>query len=323
MKRALTGIKTTGSIHIANYLGAIKPAIELQEEYECLYFLADLHSFTTVRNPEELKRDTLDQVAIWIASGLNHKKNLLYRQSDVSHVTELAWYLACHTGVGFMEKAHAYKDACAKNKDVNVGLFYYPILMAADILLFDADVVPVGKDQKQHVEMARDMAGSINAIYGEGILKLPEVKIKEDVMTIPGLDGQKMSKSYNNTIELMLPEKKLRKKIMSLTTDSTGLEEAKSMKDTTFGNFYNLFGTKDQFNDLEKRLNAGGLGWGHAKEELFEIINIQITPLREKYEEIRKDEAFLKEVLANGKNRALEISNKTLNRVRTALGVQI
>ena len=321
MKRALTGIRPSGSVHIGNYLGMIKPALDLQKDYQCLYFLADLHAFTTVRDPLALKKDTLDQVAVWIALGLDYKKNILYRQSDIAEVTELAWYLACHTGMGFVEKAHAYKDAAAKNKEVNVGVFYYPILMAADILMYDADIVPVGKDQKQHVEMARDMAGSINATYGEGILKLPEVLIKEEVMTIPGLDGQKMSKSYNNILELMIPEKQLRKKIMTLTTDSTPLEEPKSMKNTLLGQYFNLFATNEGFNELEKKLKAGNYGWGNAKQDLFEVINNHIKPFRTKYDEIREDEKFLKSVLLEGQEKAKAISTPILNRVRTALGV--
>ncbi len=322
MKRALTGIRTSGDIHIGNYLGAIKPALKLQNDYQCLYFLADLHSLTSQKDALLLQKSIYDQVALWIALGLDYKKHLLYRQSDLPNV-ELSWYLSCVTGVGFLEKAHAYKDSRAKNKDVNVGVFYYPILMAADILLYSPDVVPVGKDQKQHVEMARDIAGSFNATYGAGevILKQPEVMIAEEVMLIPGLDGQKMSKSYNNTIELMLPEKQLRKKIMSLTTDSTPLEDPKVLSGSVLGNLFKLFASQAQFNDLEKRLVAGGLGWGNAKEELFQAINQEISTARTKYEAIRADQKFLEDVLLEGKNKAWEIADPILRKVREAIGI--
>lgn len=321
MKRALTGIRTSGEIHIGNYLGAIKPAIELQKDYECVFFLADLHSLTTMRDPDELRKNVLDQVATWVACGFDYKKNVLFRQSDLPSI-ELSWYLACSTGVGFLEKAHAYKDAATKNNDVNVGVFYYPVLMAADILLYDADIVPVGKDQKQHVEMTRDMAGSVNAIYGENTLKLPAVSIREEVMTVPGLDGQKMSKSYNNTIPLMLPEKPLRKKVMSIITDSTALEDSKTMDNSIFGEFFKLFSSKEEYDDLEKRLNAGGIGWGHAKEELFQAINKEVLPLREHYDEIRPDEKLLFKILEEGREKAEAIANPVIERVRKALGIR-
>ncbi len=322
MKRALTGITTSGEIHIGNYLGAIKPALKLQNDYQCLYFLADLHSLTKQKDPVKQQESIYHQVALWIAVGLDYKKHLLYRQSDLPNV-ELSWYLSCVTGIGLLEKGHAYKDARAKNNEVNVGVFYYPILMAADILLYAPDVVPVGKDQKQHVEMARNIAGSFNAIYGAGevILKQPEVMIAEDVMLIPGLDGQKMSKSYNNTIELMLPEKQLRKKIMSLTTDSTPLEEPKVLAGSLLGNLYKLFATNSEFADLEKRLAAGGLGWGNAKEDLFQAINREVYDSRLKYEEIRGDQKFLDEVLAEGKVKAEAIANPILRKVREAIGI--
>lgn len=319
-KRALTGIRPSGAIHIGNYLGMIKPALELQEDYQCLYFLADQHSLTTMRDPAELRSNILDQAATWIAVGLDYQKNIIYKQSDMPN-TELAWYLACHTGVGFLEKAHAYKDAKAKNKELNSGIMFYPILMAADILLYDTDLVPVGKDQKQHVEMARDMAGTINSLYGANTLKLPESKIKADVMTIPGLDGQKMSKSYNNTIPLMLPEKQLRKKVMSLITDSSDLEAKKSLENTALGGLFKLFADDDEYQDLEARLNAGGLGWGHAKDELFEAINREISPYRERYQELRADETFLNKVLADGAERAQEIVSPIMARVRKAIGL--
>ena len=319
-KRSLTGIRPTGDIHLGNYLGTIKPALENQNEFECLYFIADLHSLTTRKNPVALRQSSLDVAATWMALGLDVNKHIMYLQSEVPYVTEFAWYLGSCTGYGLLEKAHSFKDAKANNKEVNFATFAYPVLMAADILMYDADIVPVGKDQKQHVEMCRDMAGSVNAIYGENLLKLPEVSIRESVMTIPGLDGRKMSKSYNNTIPIFAAPKQLRKKIMSLTTDSTALEEPKSMKENTLGDLYKLFGTQDEYNDLEKRLNAGGLGWGHAKDELFQVIDRDLSDARERYNELRKDEEKLRKILTLGAEKANAIALPILNKVRSSMG---
>lgn len=320
-KRALTGIRATGELHIGNYLGAIREALRLQDEYECLYFIADLHSLTTNKDPEALKRQSLDIAASWIALGLDTSQHLLYRQSDLPQVTELAWYLSCVTGVGYLQKAHSYKDAVAKDKEVNHGVFAYPVLMAADILLYEPDVVPVGKDQKQHVEMARNMAGSLHAVYGEGLLKYPEPLINDEVMIIPGLDGRKMSKSYDNVIPLFAPTKALRKKVMSLVTDSTPLEDPKALDGTTVGELFKHFATSDEYEDLKKRLSEGGLGWGHAKDELYQAIERTLEVPRKEYEVIRGDETALHSILCSGKEKALAISTPILQRVRSALGL--
>jgi tryptophanyl-tRNA synthetase len=320
-KRSLTGLKPTGNLHLGNYLGALKPALELSKSYDCIYFIADLHSLTQNRDAEALASQTLDQVATWLAIGLDTDKHTLFRQSDVPSVTELTWYLSCVTGHGLLEKAHAFKDAAAKGLEVNMGTFCYPVLMAADILLYDTDIVPVGKDQKQHVEMARDMAGSLNANYGE-LLKLPEPLIQEEVMTIPGLDGRKMSKSYGNEVPLFCDEKSLRKKLMSLKTDSTGLEEPKTLAGSTVGELFNLFATQAQYDDLAARLNKGGMGWGHAKEELFVAINEHVKEMRERYNEYRKDESFLRKELAKGAEKAQAVASKTIDRVRHAVGLR-
>ena len=321
-KRSLTGIRTTGEVHLGNFLGMIKPAIELQDRYNCIYFLADLHSLTSNREPDSFLPNTLEITAIWIACGLDTKKHILFRQSDLPQVTELAWYLSCVTGLGLIEKSHAYKDAVQNGREVNMGLFNYPILMAADILLYDADIVPVGKDQKQHVEMARDMAGSLNSIYGEKTLHLPDPLIREEVMVIPGLDGRKMSKSYNNSIPLFAPEKILRKKILSIVTDSTPLEEPKKLEGTLIGQLFQLFANNSEYLDLEGRLAAGGMGWGHAKEELFLIINRELSEKRKTYEELVKDTNLLTAVLKDGANRAATIAEKVLERVRFAVGIR-
>jgi len=320
-KRSLTGLKPTGNLHLGNYLGALKPALELSRNYDCIYFIADLHSLTQNRDAEALASQTLDQVATWLALGLDTDKHTLFRQSDVPSVTELTWYLSCVTGHGLLEKAHAFKDATAKGQEVNMGTFSYPVLMAADILLYDTDIVPVGKDQKQHVEMARDMAGSLNATYGE-LLKLPEPLIQEEVMTIPGLDGRKMSKSYGNEVPLFCDEKSLRKKLMSLKTDSTGLEEPKDLAGTTVGELFALFATTTQYEDLAARLAKGGMGWGHAKEELFVAINEHVKEMRDRYNEYRKDEPLLRKELAKGAEKAQSVASQTIARVRYAVGLR-
>lgn len=320
-KRSLTGLKPTGNLHLGNYLGALRPALELSKTYDCVYFIADLHSLTQNRDADALASQTLDQVATWLAMGLDTDKHILFRQSDVPSVTELTWYLSCVTGHGLLEKAHAFKDAQAKGSEVNMGTFCYPVLMAADILLYDTDVVPVGKDQKQHVEMARDMAGSLNAAYGD-LLKLPEPVIQEEVMLIPGLDGRKMSKSYNNEIPLFCDEKSLRKKLMSLKTDSTGVEDPKTLDGSTIGDLFKLFGTTDQYNDLAARLAKGGMGWGHAKEELFVAINNHIKEIRDRYNAFRQDEPLLHNELAKGAEKAQAIASRTIKRVRHALGLR-
>ena len=321
-KRSLTGIQPSGNIHIGNYLGSIKPAIAVQDQCECLYFIADLHALTSRKDPALLKASTLDLVATWIALGFDYKKHLLYRQSDIPEVAEFAWYLSCCTGMGLLEKGHAYKDAIANGKDATHGLFAYPVLMAADILMYDVDFVPVGKDQKQHVEMARDIAGSFNAAYRADVLRLPQPVIREEVMTVPGLDGRKMSKSYGNEIALFLPEKDLRKKFLSLQTDSIPLEEPKALRGTILGDLYALFSTPAEYADLEKRLAQGGLGWGHAKEELFALVNKEIQPARERFQELRSDQAALEEILLEGAARARPIGFSTLNRVREVIGLR-
>ncbi len=321
LKRSLTGIRATGDIHLGNYLGAIKPALQRQAEYQCLYFIADLHSLTTNKEASLLREKSLDLAAAWIASGLDLKNNILYRQSDVSIVTEFAWYLSSVTGMGLLEKAHAYKDAAANAKELNHAVFAYPVLMAADILMYDVDVVPVGKDQKQHVEMARDMAGSFNAIYGENIIKLPTPVIDEQVMTIPGLDGRKMSKSYNNVIPLFCEEAQLKKLVMSIKTDSTGLEDPKDLSSSLIGELLIHFTDNKNYDDYKAKMQKGGVGWGHVKQELFEAINSNIKDKRNEYFKIRKDEVFLQKALKDGSARAFEIAAPILKRIRESVGL--
>ena len=319
-QRILTGLRVSGSLHLGNYLGAIRPALGRQEGNECLLFIADLHTLTTTKDPKVIRDASYDLVATWLALGLDVKKHMMYRQSDLPIVTEFAWYLSCVTGMGLLEKGHAYKDAVANGKDVNHGVFAYPVLMAADILMYDADIVPVGKDQKQHVEMARDIAGSFNAVYGEGIIRVPEPSVDERVMTIPGLDGRKMSKSYGNVIPLFSSAADLRKKVLSIKTDSSSLEDSKTITDTLVGNLYSLFGDTARYNDLEERMKRGGMGWGHAKDELFQVIDSHLAPHRQKYDELRQDETYLNSVLKDGAARARAIAGPILTRVRNAVG---
>ncbi|MFO0417759.1 MAG: tryptophan--tRNA ligase [Pseudomonadota bacterium] len=320
-KRALTGLRATGNLHLGNYLGAIKPAIDFSHTNQGIYFIADMHALTSHREPGTLHSHTLDHLATWMALGLDLSENVIFRQSDRPETAELAWYLSCVTNMGLLEKGHAYKDKLASGESVNHGVFSYPVLMAADILLYEPDLVPVGKDQSQHVEMARDIAGSFNATFGE-TFKLPELVVREDVMTIPGLDGRKMSKSYNNEIPLFADEKQLRKLIMSIKTDSTGLEEPKQLSGTLVGDLFKLFSTSANYTDLEARLARGGMGWGHAKDELFQVINSYITEPRARYREIRGDEATLLKTLADGAERAKSIATPVLKRVRHAIGIR-
>lgn len=321
-KRSLSGIKPTGDLNIAHYLAMIRPAIELQESYDCIYFVADLHAITTNKDAALMHQYTMDIVAAFMACGLDVKKHIFFRQSDVACVAEYAWYLTCFTPISMLEQAHAYKDAQSRGTEINHGFFAYPVLMAADILMYNVDVVPVGKDQKQHVEIARDIAGSVNTQFGKEIIKRPQPLIREEVATIPGLDGRKMSKSYNNGIPLFCDEKTLKQKIMSIKTDSTALEAPKVLEGTLVAQLFKLFGTEAHYRDLETRLSKGGIGWGHAKEELFQIIDAHIKPLRERYTELRKDERGLIDVLSDGAERAYQIARPELNKLRECLGFQ-
>jgi len=319
-KRSLSGIQPSGSVHIGNYLGMIKPALELQKDFECIYFIVDFHALTSEHSGKKIHEYTLDLVATWLSLGLDVTKHIFYRQSDVPFVAEYTWYLSCFTGMGLLEKCHAYKDKIAQGITPSHALFAYPVLMAADILMYEPDIVPVGKDQKQHVEVARDIAGSLNANFGEGFVKVPTPVINEEVMLIPGLDGRKMSKSYNNTIPLFADEKTLEKLVMSIKTDSTALEEPKDLNGSLVGQLFALFGTPAQYNDLKERMLRGGMGWGHAKKELFQVINDQLSKPRSEYLKLRSDEKHLLNVLDAGADRAKEIALVQLNKLRTTFG---
>jgi tryptophanyl-tRNA synthetase len=321
MARYLTGIQSTGKPHLGNILGAIEPAINFSKNqaHEAFYFIADLHSLTTVRNAELLRQNTYSVAAAWLAFGFDTERNLLYRQSDVTEVCELTWYLSCMAPYPMMANAHSFKDKSSRLADVNVGLFTYPVLMAADILLYSAEFVPVGKDQLQHLEIARDIAGTFNHLYGETLV-VPEPSIDEKVMIVPGTNGEKMSKSYGNIIDIFLPEKELRKAVMSIVTDSKALEDPKDPDtDTTF-KIYSLVASADEIAAMRERYLAGNFGYGHAKQALYEVLLTRFEKPRERYNYYLENLPELDAVLKNGAERARAIGRETLDKVRAKVG---
>jgi len=326
---SLTGIKPTGDLHIGNYFGAIKPALELAKTYDARYFIADYHALNTMKNPAELN-STIRQVAAgWLAAGLDPEKVIFYRQSSIPEVFELTTMLMAFTSKGLMNRAHAYKAAVQENNEkdndpdagINMGLFTYPVLMAADIILFDSDVVPVGKDQVQHIEMAQDIAQSVNANYGKQVLKIPRAGVQEDFAVVAGLDGRKMSKSYGNVIPLFAPEKTLRKTIMQVVTNSQAVEEPKDPDSSQIFSLYKLFADTDEQAALAARYRAGGMGWGEAKEELFRVANRELAPIRERYDAIMADIPALDKILEQGAAKARPIAAATVKRFRKAAGI--
>lgn len=322
-KRSLSGIKPTGEPHLGNYLGMIQPAIELQEEYDACYFVADYHALTSVKDPVKLRDSVYHLTAYFLAFGLEPERAAFFRQSDIPEVTELTWMLSCVTHMGLLERAHAYKAAIdrGEEKEINHGVFSYPVLMASDILIYDSDVVPVGADQIQHVEMTRDMAQKFNAAFGGEFLRLPEHRVREEVATVIGIDGRKMSKSYGNVIEPLLPAKKLRKQIMKIETDSAGLEDPKDPEKCTVVSLYRLFATKEEVSEMEEKYRAGGYGYGHSKQDLYEKLDEYFEPYRVKYEEVRQDRDLLEGVLEQGAARVRPIVEEVMERVRSATGL--
>ena len=329
-KIALTGIKPTGNPHIGNYFGAIKPALQLSAQYETRYFIADYHALNQTKDPAVLREQIYEIAAAWLACGLDPERNLIYKQSAVPQTFELNTILLAFTPKGLMNRAHAYKAMVQSNKElnkdpddgVNMGLFTYPVLMSADILLFDADVVPVGSDQQQHLEMATDIAEVINRNYNKVVLKVPQALIHKDTGIIVGLDGRKMSKSYNNTIPMFLPEKKLRKLIMKIVTNSQTIEEPKDPDTCNVYALYKLFADQQQQEDMKKRFRAGGLGWGHAKQALFEIINETISTFRDEYNRLMADKGYIDEILEKGSAKARELAEQKLILLRKEVGVK-
>jgi len=321
MARILTGIQSTGRPHLGNLLGAIIPAIELskKEQDQSLFFIADLHSLTQIKDPELRMANTNATAAAWIACGMDTDQQILYRQSRIPQVCELTWYLNCFTPYPMLANAHSFKDKSDRLSDVNAGLFTYPVLMAADIVLYDADIVPVGKDQKQHLEMTRDIAGSFNSQYGETLV-LPEARIDESVMTIPGTDGQKMSKSYNNTIDIFMAEKPLKKNVMSIITDSTPLEEPKNPDTCNVFALYQLLASPEQTQKMRGNYEGGNYGYGHAKKALLELILDRFSNERKTFSQLMEDPAEINRLLEQGEHKAASIADEVLSRVRERLG---
>jgi len=321
MKRILSGIKPTGHPHIGNYFGMMRPAIEWQDRGEAFYFIADYHALTTVFDPVKLREYVRGVALDFMACGLDPAKAVLFRQSDVPAHTELAWLLTCQAPMPMLENAHAYKDHLAKEKTPSHGVFAYPVLMAADILIYDSDIVPVGKDQKQHVEITRDLASKMNTLYGP-IFKMPEPSIIPSVETIPGLDGQKMSKSYDNTIELFPEEKALRKKIMGIVTDSTPVEAPKDPGTSSIVALYRLFASEGDVQTMEADFRAGGVGYGEFKKRLFGAIWDYFAPMRTRRAELAADPQYVDRVLADGAERAAATAGPVMERVRRAVGLR-
>ena len=321
MARVLTGVQSTGTPHLGNLLGAILPAIKMGEDAnnETFLFIADLHSLTQIKNPKELRENTYSTAAAWLACGLNVEKTVFYRQSDVPEVAELTWYLSCFFPYQRLTLAHSFKDKADRLEDVNAGLFTYPMLMAADILLYDAELVPVGKDQMQHLEMTRDVASRFNHQMGETLI-LPEVIVQKDTMLIPGTDGEKMSKSKGNLIDIFLEDKKLRKQIMSIETDSTPLEEPKNTTTCNAFALYKLLATEEQTAKMKSNYEDGNYGYGHAKQELFELICEKFSKEREQYNYYMSNLNELDEQLKIGANKARLVAQDVLKRVREKLG---
>jgi tryptophanyl-tRNA synthetase len=321
MSRILTGIQSTGTPHLGNILGAIIPALKLanEAENESFLFIADMHSLTQIKDSAQLKENTYATAATWLAFGLDTNKTIFYRQSDVPQVSELMWYLLCNYPFNRLSLAHSFKDKADRMDDVNGGLFTYPILMAADILLYDAAIVPVGKDQKQHLEMTRDVANRFNLKYGETFI-LPEEKIEEETMLVPGTDGEKMSKSRGNYIDVLLPEKALRTQIMSIVSDSTPLEEPKDpSKCATFA-LYKLIANESETDQMRKNYLAGNYGYGHAKQALFELILTKFAEPREKFSALMADKSQIDTALKIGAEKAKLVAEEVLKRVRTKVG---
>lgn len=321
MTRSLTGIQPSGTVHVGNYLGAMRPALELVHKYDSsLYFIADYHALTSVQDQKTLHTYVYDIAAAWLALGLDPERTLLYRQSAVLEVFELTWIFSCLVATGQLERGHAYKDALAKGGSPNAGIFNYPLLMAADIILYDTNVVPVGRDQKQHLEIARDVAVRFNHLFGEGVLVVPESVIQDDVL-VPGVDGQKMSKSHGNVIPLFGTQKELKKAVMGIVTGSEPLEAPKEPVGTTVFTLYRQVAGEAKADALAAKLRAGNYGWGHAKLELVDALEEALSPMRERYQTLRSDQTRLDQILADGAERARRIARSTMERVRDAIGI--
>ncbi|TCP28092.1 tryptophanyl-tRNA synthetase [Tenacibaculum skagerrakense] len=321
MSRILTGVQSTGTPHLGNLLGAILPAIEManQPENESFLFIADMHSLTQIKDGNQLRENTYSTAATWLACGIDVNKTVFYRQSDIPEVTELTWYLNCFYPYQRLTLAHSFKDKADRLEDVNTGLFTYPMLMAADILLYDAEIVPVGKDQLQHLEMTRDVANRLNNIVGETLVP-PQAKIQEHTQLVPGIDGEKMSKSRDNVINIFLSDKQLRKQIMKIQTDSTPLEEPKNPDTDNVFALYKLLGSEAQIAEMRANFEGGNYGYGHAKQALYELIIDKFADVRAKYNHYMENKHEIDEALTIGAEKARKVAKEVLQRVRAKVG---
>lgn len=321
-KRLLSGIKATGKVHIGNYFGAMKQFLDYQNEYDSFIMIVDLHSLNLIQDKELMKQLTMDLYLDYLAIGLDPKKTIIFKQSDVPAHTELCWIFDTITTMPYLMRAHAFKDAEAKNKEISVGTFNYPVLMAADILLYDPEIVPVGQDQKQHVEISRDIALKFNNTFGE-TFKYPKEIIREDVAVVPGIDGRKMSKSYGNTIPLFASYEEIKKAIMSIPTDSKGVSESKNPDETIIYQIHKLLLNETQRKEVESKYMSGGLGYKEAKEMLINDLENFIAPMREKREKLAKDKKKILKLLKEGGVKANKVASKKLEEVREAIGVRL
>lgn len=319
-QRILSGVQPSGTLHIGNYFGMMKPALAMQDSHDCYLFIADYHALTQTPDPQVLRERVTNVALDFLAAGLDPKKTTFFRQSDVPQVQVLTWILNCITPVGLLERCHSYKDKVAKGIVANHGLFSYPVLMAADILLYNSNLVPVGKDQKQHLEVTRDLAVRFNNRYGD-ILTIPKPIIKDEVAVVPGVDGQKMSKSYNNIIEIFGPQKKMRKKIMKIVTDSTPLEDPKDADSCNVFSLFKLLATADECQELRERYQAGGMGYGHAKQALFEKYWEYFQDFRERRTELEDNLDYVEETLNKGAIRAQQTADELIIKVKKAVGL--
>ncbi len=319
--RILSGIQPSGVLHIGNYFGMMRQAIALQDEGETFYFIANYHALTSLRDPKALRENSRRVALDFLACGFDPNRGALFMQTDVPQVTELAWILSTVAPMGLLERAHSYKDKLSRGLPATVGLFGYPILMAADILIYDSDLVPVGKDQKQHIEITRDLAVKINETYGQ-VFKLPEPRIQVATEVVPGIDGQKMSKSYGNNVDIFGDEKETRKRVMSIVTDSTPVEAPKDPDKSTIVQLYSLFASKDEIANMRERFKKGGTGYGDFKKQLFEKLWEYFAPMRKRRDELLRDTSYIDDVLAKGAKQANGIADQVMARVRAAVGLR-
>ena len=319
--RVLSGIQPSGKLHIGNYFGMMRPALDLQETSDAFLFIANYHALTSLHDPAKLREFTLDVALDFLACGLDPARTVFYRQSDVPEVNELAWLLSIVTPMGLLERCHSFKDKTSRGIAASHGQFAYPVLMAADILSVNADLVPVGRDQKQHVEVTRDVAGKFNQLFGE-TFRIPKPVIRDEVAVVPGLDGQKMSKSYGNTIDLFAPSNAVRKRMMSIVTDSKGLADAKEPDTCNVFNLFRLFATDAEREALADRYRAGGMGYGDAKKALFELFEREMGPFRAKREELAANLDHVESVLRDGAARARAVVSQVLKSARVAVGLE-